>query len=286
MRHLPVMQAEVLELLAPVVGETWVDCTIGAGGHAQLIVERIAPKGRLVGLDRDAGMLDLARPRFAGLPVSLVHAGFDELTDVLASRSITGVDGILADLGICSDQLDDPTRGLSFQQDGPLDMRMDQSSGPTAADLLARLSEREIADMIFEYGEERHSRRIARKIVEARRTEPLRTTSQLADLVRSCMRRSPGIDSATRTFQALRIAVNEELQALESLLKVLPRIVRPDGRAGFISFHSLEDRRVKHAFRDAAIWEVKTKKPVQAGEEEERRNPRSRSAKLRVAVRK
>lgn len=286
MRHLPVMPVEVLELLAPADGEIWVDCTVGAGGHAALIAQKVAPAGRLIGLDRDAAMLELARPKLANLPVTLVQASFDQLSDVLAGLRIEKVDGVFADLGICSDQLDDPARGLSFQGEGPLDMRMDPSSGPTAADLLARLSERELADLIFQYGEERYSRRIARKIVDRRRTEPLRTTQELAELVRSCVPRSRGIDPATRTFQALRIAVNDELAALESLLKQLPNVVRPGGRVGLISFHSLEDRRVKQTLRDAAIWNLKTKKPVQAGDEEQRNNPRSRSAKLRVAVRK
>ncbi len=285
MHHLPVMPVEVLELLAPTDGEIWVDCTIGAGGHAALIARKVAPSGRLIGLDRDAAMLELARMQLGNLPVTLIHASFDQLSDMLASQGIDQIDGVFADLGFCSDQLDDPNRGLSFQSEGPLDMRLDRSGGSTAADLLARLSERELADLIFRYGEERHSRRIARKIVERRRTAPLQATVELADLVRSCVRRTGGIDPATRTFQALRIAVNDELAALESLLEQLPKIVRRGGR-GLISFHSLEDRQVKQAFRDAANWEVKTKKPVQAGDEEQRNNPRSRSAKLRVAVRR
>lgn len=286
MRHLPVMPVEVLELLAPAEGEVWVDCTVGAGGHTALMAQKVAPSGRLIGLDRDVAMLELARPRLVNLPVTLVQASFDQLSDILLSLRVEKVDGVLADLGICSDQLDDPGRGLSFQGDGPLDMRMDPGGGSTAADLLARLNERELADLIFQYGEERFSRRIARKIVERRRNNPIRTTAELADLVRSCVPRSRGIDPATRTFQALRIAVNDELAALESLLKQLPAVVRAGGRVGLISFHSLEDRRVKQALRDAATWNVKTKKPVQAGDEEQRNNPRSRSAKLRVAVRK
>ncbi len=286
MRHLPVLPVEVLSLLAPVSGEVWVDCTVGAGGHAALIVHKIAPAGRLIGLDRDAAMLDLAGPQLANLPVTLVQASFDQLSDVLENLRIEAVDGVLADLGFCSDQMDDPARGLSFQSDGPLDMRMDPGSGPTAADLLARLNERELADLIFEFGEERFSRRIAKKIVATRRIDPIATTRQLTEIVRSCVPRSRGIDPATRTFQALRIAVNDELAALDALLAQLPRVVRRGGRVGLISFHSLEDRRVKHSFRDAAVWEVKTKKPVQPGDEEQRNNPRSRSAKLRVAIRR
>ncbi len=288
--HEPVLAAEVLALLEPRGGETWVDCTVGGGGHSRLIAQRVAPSGRLIGLDHDATMLDLARPRLAGFPVTLVHASFDQVESVLRELKIAAVDGVLADLGISSDQLDDPARGLTFQHEGPLDMRMDRSSGVSAADLAARLSERELADLIYEFGEERYSRRIAKRIVEARRKEPIRTTRQLAELVRSCVpreRRShgKGIDPATRTFQALRIAVNDELAALDTLLARLPALVRRDGRVGMISFHSLEDRRVKQAFRDADVWRVVTKKPVTAGDEELRRNPRSRSAKLRVAMR-
>jgi 16S rRNA (cytosine1402-N4)-methyltransferase len=287
-RHVPVLAAEVLELLAPASGETWVDATAGAGGHTRLLAERVGPTGLVIGLDRDAAMLKESRERLAGLPVKFVKASFDEIDGALRIHGISAVDGVLADLGICSDQLDDPERGLSFQQEGPLDMRLDTSQGETAAQLLARLNERELADLIYEYGEERFSRRIAKRIVEARKREPIRSTSQLAELVRRCVPRSKGhgIDPATRTFQALRIAVNDEMAALEGLLRKLPAVVRPGGRVGIISFHSLEDRRVKQAFRDSVIWELKTKKPVQASDEETRSNPRSRSAKLRVAVRK
>lgn len=286
MRHVPVLATEVLDLLAPAAGETWVDCTVGVGGHATLIAQRLMPGGRLIGLDRDSAMLELARPRLTGLPVTLVQAAFDQIDAALADQGISAVDGVLADLGICSDQLDDANRGLSFQHDGSLDMRLDRSDGRTAADLIARLNERELADLIYQYGEERFSRRIARRIVETREKTPIRTTGQLADLVRSCVPRSHGIDPATRTFQALRIAVNDELDALDALLRVLPRVVRTGGRVGIISFHSLEDRRVKQAFRDPAFWAAKTKKPVEAGDDERIANPRSRSAKLRVAVRK
>jgi 16S rRNA (cytosine1402-N4)-methyltransferase len=222
------------------------------------------------------------------LPVKFVKASFDEIDSALRIHGISAADGVLADLGICSDQLDDPERGLSFQQEGPLDMRLDTSQGETAAQLLARLDQRELADLIYEYGEERYSRRIAKRIIEERKKEPIRTTDQLAELVRRCVPRSKGhgIDPATRTFQALRIAVNDELAALDGLLRKLPAIVKPGGRVGVISFHSLEDRRVKQTFRDSTIWELKTKKPVQASDAEIRNNPRSRSAKLRVAIRK
>jgi 16S rRNA (cytosine1402-N4)-methyltransferase len=284
-----VLPAEVLHWLDPQPGQVLVDCTVGAGGHTRLLAERVGPAGRVIGLDQDAAMLELARPRLAGLPVTLVHAGFEQLADVLREQGVTAAEGVLADLGVCSDQLDDAARGLSFQESGPLDMRMDPSRGETAADLLRRLPERDLADLIYQYGEERFSRRIARRIVEARQREPLATTEQLAELVRRCVPRAkgrPGLDPATRTFQALRIAVNDELGALERLLAQLPDCVRPGGRAVLISFHSLEDRRVKQAFRDKAVWEVLTKKPVQAGDDEVRANPRARSAKLRAARRK
>jgi len=281
-RHVPVLAAEVLALLDPQPGQTVVDCTLGGGGHARLLAERVRPGGRLIALDHDPGMIERARPQLAGLPVTTFHAGFDQLRDVLDLAQFTQVDAVLADLGIASDQLDDPSRGFSFQADGPLDMRLDPTRGVPASRLLASLSERELADLIFRYGEERHSRRIARRIVEAR---PIATTTQLAELVRRCVPRGrERIDPATRTFQALRIAVNEELTALESLLRQLPACVKPGGRAAVISFHSLEDRLVKNAFRGEG-WTALTKKPVTAGDDELHANPRARSAKLRAAQR-
>ena len=290
-RHVPVMPAEVLRWLAPEPGQILVDATTGAGGHALLIAQRIAPTGRIVALDRDANMLEIAKRKLAGHPAEFVQASFDQLRQVLDNLRIDAVDGVLADLGICSDQLDDAARGFSFQQDGPLDMRMDPASGTPASALLKRFNERELADVFYHYGEERYSRRIARRIVEVREKEPIETTTQLADLVRRCVPRPPKgarrltIDPATRVFQALRIAVNDELAVLEGLLSVLPRCLKPGGRAVLISFHSLEDRRVKQAFREADNWEVLTKKPIEASEEEERTNPRARSAKLRAARR-
>lgn len=284
-RHQAVLPAETLRLLDPQPGETWVDCTVGAGGHARLIAEKLGPTGRLIGLDQDPTMLDLARPRLAGWPVTLIHANFDQLPNVLANLGIDQVDGILADLGFASDQVEQAARGLSFRDDGPLDMRLDPTTGETAADLVNTLSEQALADVFWQYGEERHSRRVARRIVERRRTKPFATTGELADVVRSCVPRTGGIDPATRVFQALRIAVNDELGALDRLLAALPRVVKPGGRAGIISFHSLEDRRVKQAFRTPNVWQPLTKKPVEAGDEELARNPRARSAKLRVAVR-
>lgn len=286
-RHRPVLPREVVEHLDPKPAETWVDATTGAGGHARLIAERIGPSGHVIGLDQDPTMLDRARGRFEELPVILVHANFDQLAAALATVGVTEIDGLLADLGFASDQMDASERGLSFQHDGPLDMRLDPTGGETAADLIARLSEYDLAKVFYEFGEERHSRRVARKIVETRRQTPIRTTGQLADLVRSCVPREKGrhFDPATRVFQGLRIAVNDELGSLDRLLAQLPRVVKPGGRVGIISFHSLEDRRVKHAFRDREVWELVTKKPVTAGEVEVRDNPRARSAKLRVARR-
>jgi 16S rRNA (cytosine1402-N4)-methyltransferase len=291
-RHVPVLAAEVLELLSPQPGEVFVDATVGAGGHARLIASRLLPGGRLIALDCDPEMLALARPRLEGLPVTLVHSGFDRVRDVLAEAGIDQVDGLLADLGFCSDQMESASRGFSFSQEGPLDMRLDTTTGETAADLLRRLNERDLADLFWEYGEERFSRRIARRIVEERRTAPLETTTQLAQLVRRCVprprsggRRRLPIDPATRVFQALRIAVNDELGSLDRLLALLPVCLRPGGRAAIISFHSLEDRRVKQAFRQREVWQELTRKPVTAGDEEVRGNPRARSAKLRVARR-
>ncbi len=238
-------------------------------------------------------MLELARPRLADLPVTLIQAPFSQLREVLDELGIATVDGVLADLGVCSDQLDAAERGLSFTQPGPLDMRLDPTTGEPASALLHRLNERDLADLIWRYGEERFSRRIARRIVEVRRREPLQTTEELATLVRRCVprpprstnRRRPILDPATRIFQALRIAVNDELGELESLLRALPVCVRPDGCAALISFHSLEDRQVKQAFRERSVWEALTRKPVQASEDEVRENPRTRSAKLRAARR-
>ncbi|MBX9628868.1 MAG: 16S rRNA (cytosine(1402)-N(4))-methyltransferase RsmH [Gemmataceae bacterium] len=284
-RHVPVLAAEVVRLLDPQPGGVWVDATAGGGGHARLIAERLGETGRLIALDQDPGMLEKARRRLDGLPATLVRANFDQLPEVLRNLGVEKVDGVLADLGFASDQVDDPARGLSFRQDGPLDMRLDPSVGQTAADLVNKLSEGALADIFFEYGEERHSRRVARRIAERRQTKPFETTADLADVVRRSVPRSGGIDPATRVFQALRVAVNDELGSLDRLLAALPAVVKPGGRAGVISFHSLEDRRVKQAFRKPGVWEPVNKKPVEAGPDEQARNPRSRSAKLRVAKR-
>jgi 16S rRNA (cytosine1402-N4)-methyltransferase len=287
--HVPVLPVEVLHYLSPQPGQIFLDATVGAGGHARLIAERLIPDGRLIGLDQDTAALEVARMRLEGFPVTLVHGNFGEIRQILDELEIDYVDGMLADLGVSSLQLETAERGFSFQQDGPVDMRMDPTTGAPASALLGRLNERDLADLFWKYGEERFSRRIARKIVQTRRQYPLETTSQLAELVRRCVPRPRGrrqtIDPATRVFQALRIAVNDELGSLERLLSDLPGSVRPGGRAVIISFHSLEDRRVKQAFRDREHWEKLTSKPVQASEEEIRNNPRARSAKLRAAER-
>jgi 16S rRNA (cytosine1402-N4)-methyltransferase len=286
--HRSVLPIETLELLAPASGEVWIDATAGLGGHSRLIAEKLLPGGMLIALDQDPSMLALAKENLKDLPVRFFHANFDQFEAVLEELKLEKVNGLLADLGICSEQLDDPQRGLSFQKNGPLDMRLDTTTGRPAADLVNRLEEEELADIFYHYGEERLSRRVARRIVEQRAVRQFETTEQLAELVRRCVPRSPGqrIDPATRVFQALRIAVNEELAVLENLLRILPRRIAPGGRVGIISFHSLEDRPVKQAFADKDIWESLTRKPVQAGEEECRDNPRSRSAKLRVVRRK
>ncbi len=278
------LAVEVLNLADLQPGQTWVDCTVGGGGHSRLIAHKLGAGGRLIGLDQDPTMLERARPVLEGLPVTLVHANFDQLSDVLRNLGIERVDGVLADLGFASDQMDERTRGLSFREDGPLDMRLDPTGGSTAADLVNAMSEEALADVFYEFGEERKSRRVAKNIVERRAVKPFTTTADLADIVRRCVPRSGSIDPATRVFQALRIAVNDELGVLDRLLAMLPEIVKPGGKAAIISFHSLEDRRVKQAFKLDA-WKPLTKKPVLAGDEEVSRNPRARSAKLRVAER-
>jgi 16S rRNA (cytosine1402-N4)-methyltransferase len=285
-QHVSVMPAEVIAGLEPRPGQTIVDCTIGAGGHAKLLAEAVAPDGRVIGFDQDPTMLDLARPRLAGLPVELIHANFEDLPETLQSFKLGPVDALLADLGFCSDQIANAERGFSFQHDGPLDMRLDPTRGESAAAMVHRLRESDLADVIYRYGEERQSRRIAHRIVEARKEATIVTTGQLAEIVRRGMPRSGGIDPATRTFQALRIAVNDELGALERLLAAIPSCVKPGGRVAIISFHSLEDRLVKTAFRDADRFEIVTRKPRTAGDAEIAANPRARSAKLRIAVRR
>jgi 16S rRNA (cytosine1402-N4)-methyltransferase len=284
--HLPVLLDEAMELLAVKRSGLYVDGTLGLAGHAAEILRRSAPDGRLLGTDRDGHSLALARAKLAefGERARVFKADFRDLPSLLGSE---GVDGILLDLGMSSAQLDDPERGLSFQLEGPLDMRLDRSQGVTASDVVNRMRERELADLIYRYGEETASRRIARAIVEAR---PLRTTRELAEVVKRAAPRSrrPGLHPATRTFQALRIHVNRELEGLGDALRALARALRPRGRMAVIAFHSLEDREVKQAFRALAGegFRLVTKKPVRPGEGELALNPRARSARLRGIERK
>jgi 16S rRNA (cytosine1402-N4)-methyltransferase len=289
--HVPVMTADVLQQLRPERGGVFVDCTIGFGGHARALLE--AGATRLIGLDRDLRALAHARDTLAAFAarVDLVHADYRTLDDILEARQVARIDGALADLGVSSMQFDEPGRGFSFQRDEPLDMRMDQSAGETAADLVARSTERELADAIFQYGEERFSRRIARAIVDARRETPVATTGRLASIVRRAIpRRGPArIDPATRTFQALRIWVNRELEGLDRFLETALQRLRAGARLVVITFHSLEDRIVKHTLRGleqrGAGVKVLTKKPIVPSTEEISANPRARSAKLRAAER-
>lgn len=286
--HLSVLPRETLDRLEPRPGQTWLDGTLGGGGHTRLLAERVAPHGRVIALDADAGPIARAAETLRNLPVILRQANFRRLGEVLDELEIPAVDGILLDIGLSSDQLAAAERGFSFAAEGPLDMRFDMSRDESAAEVLATIEERELADLIFKYGEEHYSRRIAKAIVERRRERPFETARDLADLIRRVIPRgkSQGIDPATRTFQALRIYVNDELGALETALDVARRRLKLNGRIGVISFHSLEDRIVKTAFRDFPQYDSLTKKPVTAAEDELAANPRSRSAKLRVARRK
>ena len=297
MAHIPVMTAEVVELLRPGAGGSradgglFVDCTVGLGGHSRALLE--AGAARIIGLDRDLDALARAREALApwGDRVELVHADYRAIDDVLDRRQIDRVDGALADLGVSSMQFDEPGRGFSFQRDEPLDMRMDRSRGDTAADLIARSSERELADAIFQYGEERLSRRIARAIVAARQESAIATTGRLASIVRRALPRRgyTRIDPATRTFQAMRIWVNQELEGLDRFVEAAARRLRIGARLVVIAFHSLEDRIVKHTLRALQqrdqLVEVLTKKPMVPRDEEVERKPRARSAKLRAAER-
>ena len=288
--HVPVMPREAMQFLSPERGGTFVDCTVGLGGHARAMLE--AGATRVIGIDRDPDALGRARAALSpwAAKLDLVHSDYRAIDSVLDGLNLTLVDGALADLGVSSMQFDEPGRGFSFQRDEPLDMRMDRSSGETAADLLARTAEHELADTIYAYGEERFSRRIARAIVEARREAPIATTMRLATIVRRAIPRRgyQRIDPATRTFQALRIRVNRELDGLDTFLGAMAKRLRAGARLVVITFHSLEDRIVKHTLRaleksaDAAL-KVLTKKPVVPGDDEIARNPRARSAKLRAA---
>jgi 16S rRNA (cytosine1402-N4)-methyltransferase len=287
--HEPVMVAEVLDHLAPSRGGVFVDCTVGLGGHARALLE--AGASRVIGLDRDQQALDRARETLREHGnAEVVHADYRGFEQVLDARGIERVDGLLADLGVSSLQLDAPGRGFSFRRDEALDMRMDTSSGATAAEMLASVDEKTLADVIYELGEERHARRVARAIVDARKTRRLESTGQLADVVRRAIPRKgyTRIDSATRTFQAIRIWVNQELEGLDGFLMRAAGRLAPGGRLVILTFHSLEDRVVKHTFRAlqaAGVVTIRTKRPEVPSESEIDRNPRARSAKLRAAER-
>jgi len=290
--HVPVMGAEAIAVLAPARGGVFVDCTVGLGGHAAALLE--AGAERVVGLDRDREALEVARAALSGWGrrAELVHADFRCLGALLGERGIAAVAGVLVDLGVSSFQLEGAGRGFSFQRDEPLDMRMDRSGGRTAADLLAEATESELAEIIFTRGEERFARRIARAIVRARDRDPVKTTGQLARIVRRAVPRKGHwrIDPATRTFQALRIQVNGELDGLDRFLAEAAGRLGSGGRLVVITFHSLEDRIVKHTFRNLGLLDgsrlrVVTRRPIVPSEEEVDRNPRARSAKLRAIER-
>ncbi len=285
--HATVMSAEVIAALAPREG-LYVDATVGGGGHTEAILDA-HPRSRVIAFDRDGIALEAARARLArfGNRVSFVKTTFGRIRDALSECHVEKVDGVCVDLGVSSPQLDEASRGMSFRREGPIDMRMDQSSGETALDLIARLSDDALADVLYDYGEERRSRRIARSLKRALSDGELETT---LDLRRAIVRavgpvRVGGVDPATRTFQALRIMVNGELDELTLLLRGLPEVVADGGVAAILSFHSLEDRLVKRAFRERGVWQPLSKKPLVASDEESAANPRSRSAKLRAARR-
>lgn len=299
--HRPVLYQETIQYLAPTSPRRYLDGTAGAGGHSEGILEASSPYGELLALDLDPQAVALTQKRLArfGNRAKVLHGSYLESATHLAEAGWDGVDGILMDLGVSSMQLDQAGRGFSFRQDAPLDMRFDPTSGPTAADLVNTLDEVTLADIIWRYGEERFSRRIARQIVRAR---PIYTTSELANLVRSAIGRTrEKQDPATRTFQALRIKVNEELQTVEQAIPGLLELLKPGGRLAVISFHSLEDRLVKQAFKRESVdcicppeqpictcghkatIRILTPRPIVPGEEERQENPRARSSKLRVA---
>ena len=291
--HIPVLLKEAIDFLAVRRGGTYVDATLGLGGHSFEIAKLLGREGRLIGFDKDPAALERARQKLSDVPAELQndwpeiryeHGSFARLGELIDPSSI---DGLLADLGVSSLQLEDASRGFSFQAEGPLDMRMNPTVGETAEQVVNRIDEKQLADVIYEFGEERRSRRIARAIVRAR---PIRSTKHLVEVVSAAARpmKHERIHPATRTFQAIRIFVNRELDDVRALLRSAPTALRKQGRLVVISFHSLEDRIVKDAMRDGAHhgqYQLLTKKPVTATEEEIERNPRSRSAKLRAAER-
>jgi 16S rRNA (cytosine1402-N4)-methyltransferase len=287
--HVSVLLKEAIDFLAIRRGGVYIDATLGLGGHSLEIAKRLGPQGHLIAFDKDTQALELARKRLAGMEgeqprITLLHSSFADLSRHVLPAS---ADGLLADLGVSSLQFGDPARGFSFQAEGPLDMRMDAQAEPTADQVVNHMREGDLANVIYEFGEERRSRRIARAIVRAR---PIRSTAHLSTVISAALRsmNPERIHPATRTFQAIRIFVNRELDELKALLEAAPGVLKPGGRLVVISFHSLEDRIAKDALRDgikSGVYTVLTKKPVVAGEEEIDRNPRSRSAKLRAAER-
>jgi 16S rRNA (cytosine1402-N4)-methyltransferase len=286
--HTSVLPAEVMSFLAVKPGMRVVDGTLGGGGHTRLLAEAVGPDGLVIAVDRDPIAIERGARELAGLPVRFAQANFRDIPEVLDAVGLDAVDAVLLDVGLSSDQLSDESRGFSFDSDGPLDLRFDPTEGEPAWRMVNRMKPESLADIIFEYGEERFSRRIARKIAAVREKQPIRTAREFARIVTSAIPKQhppPRIHPATRTFQALRIAVNEELKSLRIALERIPTRLVPGGRLAVISFHSLEDRLVKQAFRNTQVWECLTRSPIEASNEEVLRNPRSRSAKLRAAAR-
>ena len=293
--HQPVLLEQVLEYLSPQPGQTIVDCTCGLAGHAFALAQLLQGQGRLICLDQDDTYFDVIRQKSATMPIrtDIIQGNFSDIDEVLANLAIEKVDVILADLGLSSVQLDDPRRGFTFQTDAPLDMRINRSQRTTAADLVNSLPEQELADLLYNLGDERFSRKIARAIYQARHQGRITRTTQLANLIARTLNVDPEhhpgrIHPATRTFMALRIAVNQEFEHIEQLMAKTPALLSPGGRIGVISFHSGEDRLIKVSLQQGkqqSHYEILTRKPITATEEQIRQNPRSRSAKLRVARR-
>jgi len=282
------MPAEVIEWLAPTASGVIFDGTFGGGGHSVLLAKMANEQGgRVIAVDRDPSATEAGESIIGELPIDLYSASYHQVDRILEASGVKAFDGVVLDLGLSSDQLEDRNRGFSFNGDGPLDLRFDPTRGQSAKEFLAQATEKQIADAIYQYGEERFSRRIAKQIVLRRQErKSVKTVAELVDICRRCVPRSKNHDihPATRTFQALRILINEELSILEQVLKLLPGRMNPGGRIAILSFHSLEDRIVKNAFRDDERLEALTRKPLRPSDEEVRSNPRSRSAKMRVAA--
>ena len=286
--HTSVLPAEVMSFLAVKPGMRVIDGTLGGGGHTRLLAEAVGPTGLVIAIDRDPEAIERGARELAGMPVRFAQANYCDIPEVLDALAIDRVDRVLLDIGLSSDQLADDTRGFSFDSDGPLDLRFDPTEGEPAWRMINRLRPETLADIIYEFGEERFSRRIARRIADARGKDPIKTSRDLARVVTAAVPRTKPpqrIHPATRTFQALRIAVNQELKSLRIALERIPTRLAADGRLVVISFHSLEDRLVKEAFRNRQVWENLTRSPVEASDEELARNPRSRSARLRAVRR-